>query len=53
VYVLVVVVGRGLAEQEAEVLEVVEEAVVEAWWEVEVEAEDPGWAVVVAYELVF
>jgi hypothetical protein len=49
----VVVVGRGLAEQGAEVVEVVEEAVVEAWWEVEVEAEHPGWAVVAAYELVF
>ena len=52
-YVLVVVVGGGLAELEAEVLEVVEEAVVEAWWEVEVGVEDPGWVVVVAYELVF
>ena len=47
------VVGRGLAEQGAEVVEVVEEVVVEAEEVVEVEAEDPGWAVVAAYELVF
>ena len=39
------VVGRGLAEQGAEVVEVVEEVVVEA--------EDCGWVVVAAYELVF
>ena len=51
--VLEVVTGKGLAGMEAEVLGVVEEAVVEAWWEVEVEVEDPGWVVVVACELVF
>ena len=39
------VVGRGLAEQGAEVVEVVEEVVVEV--------EDFGWVVVAAYELVF
>ena len=52
-YVWVVVVGKGLAEEEAEVAEVEEEAVVEAEEEVGVEAEDPEWEAVADYELVF
>jgi hypothetical protein len=53
VYVWVVVVGKGLAEEEAEVAEVEEEAVVEAEEEVGVEAEDAEWEAVADYELVF
>jgi hypothetical protein len=49
----VVVVGKGLEEEEAEAAEVEEETVVEAEEEVGVEAEEAEWEAAAVYKLVF